>query len=284
MLKEQQHKTKSLLEDLTFGLEVEQVGISRYQGSALAAINLSYTGREKWKQVHDGSIQGGRSGSEFVSGIMNWSSIEKVQESVRLIREKGGRAHSSCGVHVHIDGSRFLRDPKALIRLIKVVDKYERHMYHALRSTNRMSNSGWSKPVCQDFLNRVCALKNPTIEDIRDEWYQGDPRWQRRYHSSRYRLLNLHALFNKGTVEFRCFNSTVHAGKIKAYIQLCGLICAQALLTKRCSKGQRRFDESKAKYEVRTWLIRLGAIGDEYRTMRHHLTNHLQGDSTYHRA
>ena len=267
---------------LTFGVEIEQVGITRYNNGCLNEINQMFTGRERFKQVTDGSISG--NGSEFVSGIMEWTSIKNVQAAVRLIRERGGRPHSSCGVHVHIDGSRFLQDPAALIRLIKIVDKYERLMYHSLNADNRMTGR-WSRPVCQDFLNRVCALKKPSIDDIRREWYLRNGGSQHyRYDHSRYRLLNLHALFSKGTIEFRCFNSTLHAGRVKTYIQLCGHIVAQALLTKRASKGQRAFNQDRAKYEVRTWLIRLGLIGKTYTTARKLLTEHLQGDSTYHRA
>ena len=280
--KDENGNTVRIGRGLTFGVELEQVGITRHNYTCLYQINHMFSGRERFKQVTDGSISG--SGSEFVSGIMEWTSIENVQTAVRLIKENGGREHSSCGVHVHIDGGRFLQDPAALIRLIKIVDKYERLMYHSLNADNRMTGRG-SRPVCQDFLNRVCALKKPSIDDIRREWYARNGGSQhRRYDGSRYRLLNLHALFSKGTIEFRCFNSTLHAGRVKTYIQLCGHIVAQALLTKRASKGQRAFNQDRAKYEVRTWLIRLGLIGDTYATARLLLTRHLQGDSTYHRV
>ena len=36
------------------------------------------------------------------------------------------------------------------------------------------------------------------------------------YNSSRYHGSNIHATFTKGTVEFRLFNGTLHAGEIKA--------------------------------------------------------------------
>ena len=32
--------------------------------------------------------------------------------------------------------------------------------------------------------------------------------------------LNLHAVFSKGTLEWRCFESTLHAGKVRANITL----------------------------------------------------------------
>jgi len=280
-----EYKTKmtALMSELTFGIEIEQVGIGRYSDSnCLRAINEMFVGRERWKQVSDSSIRGGN-GSEFVSGIMKWSSLSNVQEAIRLIKSHGGRTHDSCGVHVHIDGSRFLRDPKALVRLCKLVHKYEDHIYHSVKSDNRNSqHNGWSKSMCPRFLERLEALKNPTIDDIRLAWYQNDWGHRERYNNTRYRLLNLHALFSKGTIEFRCFNSTLHAGKAKSYIQLCGLIVCEALLKTRASSKKRPFNQEKGKYEVRTFLLRLGAIGEEFSTLRFHAQKGLKGSSAKH--
>ncbi len=50
------------------------------------------------------------------------------------------------------------------------------------------------------------------------------------YNDSRYHMLNYHATFTKGTVEFRLFQfdapadgklNGLHAGQLKSYIQLC---------------------------------------------------------------
>ena len=89
-------------------------------------------------------------------------------------------------------------------------------------------------------------------------------------------MLNLHSVFSKGTVEFRLFNSTLHAGKVKAYIQLCLAISHQALVQK-CAT-QRRTKSPNEKYTFRTWLLRLGLIGDEFKTARQHLLQNLDGN------
>ena len=49
------------------------------------------------------------------------------------------------------------------------------------------------------------------------------------YNSTRYHGINLHAFFTKGTVEFRLFNGTTHAGRIKAYVQFCLAMSAWAI-------------------------------------------------------
>lgn len=271
---------KALTPQLTFGLEVEQSGIAHSNRTALMRINTMFTGRERWDQVYDGSVM---SGSEFVSGIMAYDSLENVQQAVRIIKACGGRPHSSCGIHVHIDGRRFIEDPKALIRLVKIVNKYESQLYHALGADTPERRGRWAQPVCQRFMARLEALpKNPTIDQVREAWYADGGSPMRRYDSTRYRGLNLHALFTKGTIEFRWFNATLHAGKIKAYIQLSALLVGSALVLKKASSKRRSFEPNKAKYEVRTMLLKIGAIGDEFKTLRFHMTRHLEGNASWH--
>lgn len=78
-------------------------------------------------------------------------------------------------------------------------------------------------------------------------------------------------------IEFRLFNSTVeHAGKIKAYIQLCLAISAQAL--NQQSASRIKTVSTNEKYTFRTWLLRMGMIGSEFATARKHLLEHLDGD------
>ena len=96
------------------------------------------------------------------------------------------------------------------------------------------------------------------------------------YDNSRYRALNLHSVFSKGTVEFRLFNGTMHAGKIKTYIQLSLAISHQALAQKGAS--HRRTKSTNEKYTFRTWLLRLGMIGEEFQTARKFLLENLEGN------
>lgn len=94
--------------------------------------------------------------------------------------------------------------------------------------------------------------------------------------TARYHALNLHSVFSKGTIEFRLFNSTLHAGEIKAYIQLCLAVSHQALVQKGASRTKTHSPNEK--YTFRTWLLRLGLIGDEFKTARRHLLKHLDGN------
>ena len=91
-----------------------------------------------------------------------------------------------------------------------------------------------------------------------------------------YHALNLHSVFSKGTIEFRMFNSTLHAGEVKSYIQLCLAISHQALVQRGASRIKTQPENEK--YTFRTWLLRLGLIGDEFKTARQHLLKNLEGN------
>ena len=98
----------------------------------------------------------------------------------------------------------------------------------------------------------------------------------RSYNSSRYHGINLHAFFTKGTVEFRLFNGTTHAGKIKSYIQFCLAISAWALdcpNERLFFKGCKDYTaEQKCTLMASVLKNRLGLRGKEFKTCRQHLT------------
>ncbi len=115
------------------------------------------------------------------------------------------------------------------------------------------------------------------MDELSRIWYQGDSRSGTHYDESRYRGVNLHSVFQKGTIEFRLYNATVeHAGKIKAYIQLSLAITAQAL--NQHSASRIKTVSGNERYTFRTWLLRMGLNGGEFATARKHLLENLDGN------
>ena len=101
-------------------------------------------------------------------------------------------------------------------------------------------------------------------------------------------MLNLHATFTKGTVEFRLFQfdapangkqNGIHAGQLKSYIQLCLALSQMAKEVRTASPKPQQNDNPK--YAMRTWLLRLGFIGEEFETARDILTRNLTGDAAF---
>ena len=133
----------------------------------------------------------------------------------------------------------------------------------------------YCQKVDRRFLEELNSKKPSTLAEVSHLWYGGEDRSYCHYDNSKYHCLNLHSVFQKGTVKFRLFNSTTHAGKIKAYIQFCPASSAQALSQRSASRT--RTVSTNEKYTFQTWLLRIELIGDEFKTARTHLLEHLDG-------
>jgi len=101
-------------------------------------------------------------------------------------------------------------------------------------------------------------------------------------------MLNLHASFTKGTIEFRLFQFSdphdgkkggIHAGEMKAYIQLCLAMSELAKEVAYASPKPQQTDHEK--YALRCWLLRLGFIGDEFETARTILLRNMDGNAAW---
>ena len=275
-----------------FGIEIEFTGMTRSDAAKIIAKHFNTTERyvggsyyeyhiydasnRKWKVVYDSSITstyGSEGKCEMVSPICTYDDIETIQEIVRELRAGGMKVNSSTGIHIHIDAST--HTAQSLKNLANIMSSKEDLLFEALQVEQERANR-WCKKVDTKFLDRLNTRTKKDKDKIKKIWYNGRDESHDHYSQTRYRALNLHAVWQKGTVEFRCFNSTTHAGKIKAYIQLCLAISHQA---KTQSGATRRHTKTtNAKYTFRTWLLRMGLIGDEFKTARQHLLSNLSGN------
>lgn len=280
-----------------FGIEIEMTGITRCAAAKVIA-GFFYTeavhvgggydayavrdeqGRQ-WKIMSDSSIlretRSGRNAGatysvELVSPICQYSDIETVQEIVRKLREKGAKVNSSCGIHVHVDASS--HTPKTLRNIVNIMASKEDLLYKTLKI--KVERERFCKKADTRFLDDVNRRRPQNMQDLEMLWYNGRSGSHIHYDNSRYHGLNLHSVFSKGTIEFRLFNSTLHAGEVKSYIQLCLAISHQALVQKGASRAKTQSDNEK--YTFRTWLLRLGLIGEEFKTARMHLLKNLEGN------
>ncbi len=294
-----------MMKSLHFGIEIEMTGISRAHAGQVIAKHFGHSnvGHEfgydaytvlddqgrKWKAESDDSINTrgafghGNPGvgfqCEVVSPVLNYEDIETVQEIVRELKAAGAVSDPSCGIHVHVGAEDF--KVQNLINVVNIMASKEDMIYKALEIPERRAGR-WCQKVDAILLRKLAARKPRTIDQLKDIWYDtlacGETR-SAHYNSSRYHGINLHAYWTKGTVEFRLFNATMHAGKIKAYIQFCLAVANQALTQTKASAKKTVTDNEK--YAFRCWLLRLGLIGDEYKTCRTHLLKALSGDSAW---
>lgn len=288
------------LKEQRFGIEIEMTGITRAQAAEVTAAYFgtesSYIGSyydtyaaldrqgRQWKFMSDGSITAERKAgdqrvsasseyrTEMVSPICSYEDIIPIQEIIRELKKHGAITNKTCGIHVHVDASPF--DARTLRNITNIMASKEDLIYKALKVSVARENQYCHK-VEERFLEELNQKKPKTLDGVERIWYGGDSRRYEHYDDSRYHCLNLHSVFQKGTVEFRLFNGTLHAGKIKAYIQFCLAISAQAL-NQACA-SRRKTQTTNEKYTFRTWLLRLGLIGDEFATARQHLLAELPG-------
>ena len=306
-------KTARQIENLknqTIGVEIEMNSITREKAAQIAA-DLFGTGRSQntasrngystwsawdgdgreWKFQKDVSIAGPDSEKcELVTPILRYGDIETLQELIRQLRHAGAKSDASrgCGVHIHIGANG--HTAQTLRNLANIMASHESLIAEALDLDHRRM-SRYCRTVDPRFLEQVNKKKPTTMTQLADIWYTSHGANYGRdqhYNDSRYHMLNYHATFTKGTVEFRLFQfdaptadrrGGLHAGQLKSYIQLCLALSQMAKEVKTASPKPQQNENPK--YAMRTWLLRLGFIGDEFATARDILTRRLSGDAAF---
>ena len=294
----------------TIGVEVEMNHITR-SGAAKIAADYFGTGRcedtarrngystwsawdasgREWKFQKDVSIAGDDAHKcELVTPILTYSDIEILQELIRRLRKAGAKSDATqgCGVHIHIGAK--VHTPQSLRNLANIMASHESLLAEALNLDHyRMSR--YCRTVDETFLQQVNKKKPTSMAAFADIWYTSQNASYGRdhhYNDSRYHMLNYHATFTKGTIEFRLFQfdapedgkrNGLHAGQLKSYIQLCLALSQMAKDAKCASPKPQQHDNPK--YAMRTWLLRLGFVGDEFSTARDFLTRRLSGDAAF---
>lgn len=306
-------KTRAQIEAMknqTIGVEIEMNNITREKAAKKAAEffgtgRYEYTagrngyftwsawdsqGRE-WKFQRDVSIEGPDSQKcEMVTPILVYDDIELLQKLVRLLRKAGAKSSPSrgCGVHIHIGKGN--HTPQSIRNLVNIMAAHETQIGKAIRLDQGRQRQ-YCRTVDQRFLEQLNRRKPRTMSQLEDIWYESQGQdWRRHdhYNGSRYHMLNLHATFTKGTIEFRLFQfadpangkqNGLHAGELKAYIQLC-LAMSQLAKQLRSASCKPQQTENE-KYAFRCWMLRLGFIGEEFATAREILLRNMDGNASW---
>lgn len=294
----------------TIGVEIEMAEITRqaacrvvakyfgttstvnYDGGAYDAWSCLDNQGRRWRVMRDVSITATHESkkAELVTPILTYADIETLQELVRQLRKAGAISNPQhgCGVHIHIGANG--HTAQTLRNLVNIMASHEGLLTESL-NLDRARIARYCKMVNPEFLKQINRKKPTTMSALADIWYSSQHANYGRtnhYNESRYHMTNFHATFTKGTVEFRLFqfdNPTadrkggLHAGQLKSYIQLCLALSQMAKEVTKASNRPQQHDNPK--YAMRTWLLRLGFIGDEFSTAREVLTKNLHGDAAF---
>jgi len=306
---------EAIKNDYNFGTEVEMNGITRRKAAQIAAEffgtgkyeNTAYRNgymtwsaydsqNREWKFSRDVSIKGPDDEKcELVTPILSYEDITILQELLRTLRKSGAVSNPSVGAGVHIHVSRKDGFSVSDIRnLVNIMAAHESQIGRAIRIDSQRT-SRYCRTVDPKFLRLVNTRRPKTMQALENLWYEGnDANYGRtqHYNDSRYHMLNLHSFFHgHGTVEFRLFQFAnphdgkkggIHAGEMKAYIQLCLAMCELAHEIRFASAKPQQTENEK--YAFRCWMLRLGFIGEEFDTARQLLLKNMDGNCAWRTA
>lgn len=302
-------KTRQQIEDMkkvTYGVEIEFNGITRKKAAETVARQLGTTayyaaaeygymawackdnqGRV-WKVQRDVSIAGPDDQKcELVTPPLYYEDMETLQEVVRQLRHAGARANAELmtGTHIHISSEG--HTPQTIRNLVNIMAAHEEQLIKAVR-IDRWRMNRYCRTVDPDFLERLNKRKPKTMEALERCWYNG-PSDHSHYSETRYRMLNLHSLFTRyHTLEMRLFQfdsptedrkGGLNAGQLKAQIQLCLAMNQLAKMVRFASPIPQQ-TENEA-YAFRCWMLRLGFIGDEFKTARDYFMRNMEGNCAW---
>lgn len=285
------------IKEQAFGIELEFGGMTRkraayaikkaipgaseprWVGGVYDKFTVTAPDGRDWTIMSDSSVNSmGGQACEFVTPKCTYADIETVQECIRALRRAGAKVDSSCGLHIHIDGANHTAQS---LKNLAFTFRAKQDLIFKAVAPNRIGNH-YCRPLTDDLVGNIKKIKKIDGEKMKDAWYgtYSDYRpTSTHYHASRYHALNLHSLWYRGTVEFRLFNSTLHAGEVRAYLTLCLGMSAAAINAKRASAEP--LDNGNDKYAMRCYLLRLGFIGDEFKSVRKHLLKNLDGNAAW---
>ena len=216
-----------MLKNQLFGVEVEMTGITREKAAKIVAEVLGTTASgpdrtcyetrviadqaaRKWKIMRDGSITSIRNDGdtapmdeykvEFVTPPLGYGDIELLQNIIRKLRENGAKSHSSCGIHIHVDGAN--HNANSLRRLVNFMTSRQDLIYEALEIERRANR--WCRKLNSSLLDEMKKDKDISKEKAEQIWYSSANDGYcggidyRHYNSTRYHGVNLHSYFSKG--------------------------------------------------------------------------------------
>ena len=220
----------------------------RHNGGTYDAYEVDDRQGKTWIIVSDSSIRAIRRNAgrrvpageeyrvEMNSPKLEYAEMEKLQQVVRTLRRAGAVTNESCGMHVHVDASN--HTPQSLKNALSIMYSKEDILFLALK-VNEARVERWCQKVREPMLEKIRRMPtNLTMGQLKRLWYEGNDGSYQHYNWTRYYALNLHSVFYRGALEWRCFESILHAGKVRANITLALAISAQAINQKRTGDAQ----------------------------------------------
>ena len=199
-------------DDFGFGVEIEQVGLSRRDLVNITSDlglptneDLSYTHGQPhlWKAVPDGSLRG-RTTGELVSRILKGhDGLVELRNVLLKLKQQGSKTNASCGQHIHIGIERFGLQTQAMVIRNHAIFQ---HVFDLLVNPLRRNHRDYARHTEWET-----AMQNA------DHFQDGN---QGYCSMQKYRSLNINKYSEYGTFEFRAFHGSLNPRHTVAWLQL----------------------------------------------------------------
>lgn len=171
---------------------------------------------------------------EIKSPILSGTNgINQVKKVAKILKQIGAKVNGTCGFHVHI-GANHLK-PEQIVRLAKAYHFYENDIDNFLAFNRRKNENHYARPMKEYAANLTKRLNKDQFMPkkwVYDGWSgfrgklvddpSGDPIAEiADAVPTRYAKLNLKALVDHGTVEFRQHEGTVDEKDMVHWIRFC---------------------------------------------------------------
>ena len=176
------------LREIHFGVEIETVRRTRERvARAVQSVvggNVTHPGRpgvfdpweiadeqgRTWKVVSDASLSHVPSHlrAEVVTPVLAYGDIPTLQEVIREVRKCGAKVDRHCGIHIHVDASRF--DGRTLGNLAKIVYKQEPLILAALGVSEDRQRT-YTRPVREELIRDIERHRPRTTDQLNRIWY-----------------------------------------------------------------------------------------------------------------
>lgn len=190
-----------------------EIEVSTVQNTKIADTVRNWSG----SIVTDGSVSGDKPFEINTAPASGDLFLKQIDEICKTLRDNGGKANASCGLHVHIDARK--ENFFYLKKLAYLYSKIEDALFSIVAPSRKEST--YSQPCGPKLIRNLenqrvpkdvekTIVKNIYGADVDIEQKKGQ-----KYDSARYSALNLHSWVFRGTVECRMHHGTVNATKIK---------------------------------------------------------------------
>ena len=209
--------TRDNIKKIRFGIEIEVEFPEAKDSYNLIEKHRIIPG---WTIGYDGSLDNGAEYKPTDKNKLYFTedSIDQIKEIIGLIKAHRGNIRPTCGLHIHIDMSKFKN--KEIINIIKSFIRTQNYIYkdfNIVKSRIRETASKIPRKILKKLNTKIInkLLKKETVNHSED------------YFMNRYYGLNLTSLSDHNTLEFRLFNGTIQVRRIRKYIKWCLKFCLE---------------------------------------------------------